>query len=131
MLFLATQTPTQSAFPIDPLTIMMLVVLAAMIFFMFRSNRKRREQQDELLSKMVPGAEVMTNFGLFGVLRSVDEERNEAVIEVSPGTTVRVHRQTLARVVEDEAVADDRAAIADDVVRPIDGDVDGEPRDRA
>ncbi len=84
----------------DPLTILMVVILAALVFFMFRNSRKRRKEQEETRSKMVPGAEVMTNFGLYGTLLSVDEENNSAVIETSPGHTVKVHRQVLARVVE-------------------------------
>ncbi len=84
----------------DPLTIGMLVILAVLIFFMFRNSRKRRAQQEELQSKMQPGAEVMTNFGLFGTLKSVDELSNQAELELSPGVVVRVHRQTLAKVVE-------------------------------
>ena len=124
MLFLQTTTTAQQGFPIDPLTLIMLVVLAAMIFFMFRSNKKRKAQAEELQSQMVPGAEVMTNFGLFGELTAIDEERNEALIEIAPGTIVRVHRQTLARVV------DDHAEVVED--RRIDeaGDAD-EPRDCA
>ncbi len=86
----------------DPLTIVMLAVLALLIFFMFRNSKKRKEAIAELQDKMVPGAEIMTNFGLFGTLVSVDEENNIAVIETSPGVTARVHRQTLARVVEDD-----------------------------
>jgi preprotein translocase subunit YajC len=84
----------------DPLTILMVVILAALVFFMFRNSRKRRKEQEETRSKMVPGAEVMTNFGLYGTLVSVDEDDNSAVIETSPGHTVKVHRQVLARVVE-------------------------------
>lgn len=126
MLFLQTTTTAQQGFALDPLTIIMLVVLAAMIFFMFRSNKKRKAQAEELQTKMVPGAEVMTNFGIFGELIAIDEERNEAHIEIAPGTVIRVHRQVLARVVDDHAevtgTADDRT---DDV-----GDAD-EPRDRA
>ena len=124
MLFLQTTTTAQQGFALDPLTILMLVVLAAMIFFMFRSNKKRKAQAEELQTKIVPGAEVMTNFGLFGELTAIDEERNEALIEIAPGTIVRVHRQTLARVVDDhEVVAED--GTVDDA-----GDA-GEPRDRA
>ena len=126
MLFLQTTTAAPQGFALDPLTIIMLVVLAAMIFFMFRSNKKRKAQAEDLQTKMVPGAEVMTNFGVFGELVAIDEERNEAHIEIAPGTVIRVHRQTLARVVDDHAEvtesADDRT---DDV-----GDAD-EPRDRA
>ncbi|MFP3465525.1 preprotein translocase subunit YajC [Leifsonia sp. SIMBA_070] len=82
------------------MTILMVVILAALVFFMFRNSRKRRRDQEETRSKMVPGAEVMTNFGLYGTLISVDEANNTAVIETSPGHEVKVHRQVLARVVE-------------------------------
>lgn len=100
----------------DPLTIVMLGVLALLIFFMFRNSRKRRADMENLQSKMVPGAEVMTNFGLFGTLIDLDEENNIATIEVAPGSTVRVHRQTLARVVEDEVVEESDS----DVEEPTD-----------
>ena len=86
--------------PIDPLTIVMVVILAALIFFMFRNSRKRQKEQAETRSKMVPGAEVMTNFGLYGTLLSVNEDDNTALVETSPGTVLKVHRQVLARVVE-------------------------------
>lgn len=123
MLFPQTTATAQQGFAFDPLTIIMLVVLAAMIFFMFRSNKKRKAQAAQLQDQMVPGAEVMTNFGLFGELREIDDERNEALIEIAPGTIIRVHRQTLARVVQDEPELAD--GTADDT-----GEA-GEPRDRA
>jgi preprotein translocase subunit YajC len=89
----------------DPLTIGMLVILAVLIFFMFRNSRKRKAQQEELRAQIVPGVEVMTNFGLFGLLKSIDEVSNVAELEVSPGNIVRVHRQTIAKVVTDDASA--------------------------
>jgi preprotein translocase subunit YajC len=95
----------------DPLTIVMLAILAMLIFFMVRNSRKRKEELAKLQDKMVPGAEVMTNFGLFGTLVSIDEENNVAVIETSPGNEVRVHRQTLARVVDETETTDDDATI--------------------
>lgn len=125
MLTLQTTATAQQGFQFDPLTIIMLVILAAMIFFMFRSSKKRKAQAAELQTKMVPGSEVMLNFGLFGELREIDEERNEALVEVAPGVIVRVHRQTLARVVEEQPVVADEAT---DAGEPGDAD---EPRDRA
>lgn len=104
----------------DPLTIVMLGVLALLIFFMFRNSRKRKADLEMLQEKMVPGAEVMTNFGLFGTLVAVDDDTNVATIETSPGNTVRVHRQTLARVVEDEPIVDD---VDDDVADETPGAV--------
>lgn len=111
---LLTQTANENAqtggIPFDPLTIGMLLILAVLIFFMFRNSKKRKAQQAELQDKMVPGADVMTNFGLFGTLVAIDEDSNEALIEVAPGTTLRVHRQTLARVVDDETPAEESPA---------------------
>jgi len=97
--------------PFDPLTIGLFVLLAIVIIFMWRNSRKRRAEAEELQTKMVPGAEVMTQTGIFGTLVSINEETNEAIIETTPGTKLRVHRQVLARVVEPEVpVVDDEPA---------------------
>ena len=45
----------------------------------------------------------MTNFGLFGTLTAIDETAKIAEIEISPGTVVTVHSQTLAKVVDPDA----------------------------
>jgi preprotein translocase subunit YajC len=107
----ATATPAPGAGTIlgfDPLTIGLFVLLAVVIVFMFRSSRKRRADAEKLQTQMVPGVEVMTQHGIYGTLVSVDDEKNEAIIETTPGTQLRVHRQTLARVVEpDEIVSNE------------------------
>jgi preprotein translocase subunit YajC len=95
----------------DGLTIAMLAVLAVLVFFMFRNSRKRKAQQEELRKQIVPGADVMTNFGLFGKLVSIDEAAKVSELEVAPGVIVRVHSQTIAKVVDEVA-----------------GTIDGEPR---
>ena len=92
--------------PIDPLTIGLFALLAVMIIFMFRNSRKRRRDAEEMQAKLQPGAEVMTQHGIYGTLISIDDEKNEEVIETTPGVRLRVHRQTVARVVE-PTIADD------------------------
>ncbi|AWB95657.1 preprotein translocase subunit YajC [Agromyces badenianii] len=96
----------------DPFTIIMLAVLAVLIFFMFRNSRKRQADARELQSKVQPGAKVMTNFGVFGTILSIDEDENQVQLETSPGTVLTVHRQTVARVVEPKAdVVEETAAV--------------------
>lgn len=95
----------------DGLTIAMLAILAVLVFFMFRNSRKRKAQAEALRKQIVPGADVMTNFGLFGKLVSVDEVAKVSELEVAPGVIVRVHSQTIAKVVDEVA-----------------GTIDGEPR---
>ncbi|WP_157424131.1 preprotein translocase subunit YajC [Agromyces lapidis] len=94
----------------DPFTLIMLAVLAVLIFFMFRNSRKRQAEAKELQSKVQVGAKVMTNFGVFGTILSMDEEENQVLLETSPGTILTVHRQTVARVVEPAEGTDEEPA---------------------
>jgi preprotein translocase subunit YajC len=102
----------------DPLTIIMLVVLAVLVIFMFRNSRKRQAQARELQSKVAVGAEVMTNFGLYGTILEMDDEENQVLLETTPGTVLKVHRQTVTRVVTDSPFAP---------VEEVDHSADGEP----
>ena len=107
--------------PQDFTTYIMLAVLAVLVIFMFRNSRKRQRAQAELREKIVPGVEVMTNFGMYGTLLSIDAENNTAMIETSPGTVIKVHSQTVSRVVDPpvsgadqvSTVAEEPAAVSD------------------
>jgi preprotein translocase subunit YajC len=112
----AADKPAASGLPfgLDPLTIGLVLLLVVMVVFMVRNSRKRKRDAEELKNKFVPGAEVMTQHGIYGTLVSIDEEKNEARIETTPGTILRVHRQTIARVVEPEDIAPDEDIVHDD-----------------
>ena len=94
----------------DPFSLMMMAVLALLVFFMFRNSRKQRQTQLELQEKLVPGAKVMTSFGLYATLVSIDDDTNVAVIKTGKSTTLEVHRQVLTKVIEDEVPADDASS---------------------
>ncbi len=96
-----------SGFQLDPLTIGLVLLLVVMVVFMFRNSRKRKRDAEELKTKFVPGAEVMTQHGIYGTLISIDDEKNEAIIETTPGTKLRVHRQTISRVIDPVEVQED------------------------
>jgi preprotein translocase subunit YajC len=87
----------------DGFSLALLAIAGVLIVFMFISSRRRRRDAEEMRAKIQPGAEVMTSQGIYGTLVSVDEEKNEAIIETTPGTKLRVHSQTIAKVVEETA----------------------------
>ncbi len=91
---------TERNFPVDPMTILLFVMLGLFVFMMFRRNKKTQQQQAEMQSKFAPGVDVMTSFGLFGRIVSIDEAENKVVIELSPGNQATVHRQAVTKVVE-------------------------------
>ncbi|HUG49592.1 MAG TPA: preprotein translocase subunit YajC [Terrimesophilobacter sp.] len=84
----------------DPMLIIIAIALAAFVFFQFRNSRKRQRETAERQTQIVVGAEVMTNYGLYGTILSLDDDTNMALIESTPGTVLKIHRQTILKVVE-------------------------------
>ena len=89
----------------DPMTLFMMAVLAVLVFFMFRNGQKRKKAAEELQKTVVPGAHVMTTFGVYGTIKFIDDAENIVVLETSPKNTLKLHRQAIARVLENAAVA--------------------------
>jgi preprotein translocase subunit YajC len=96
----------------DPFTLMMVAVLALMVVFMIRNSRKQKADREALIAKVVKGANVMTASGIFGTIVSIDVEENEVVLETTPGTKLRVHRQAISTVVEKSTPAATASATA-------------------
>ena len=86
----------------DPISLFMIAILGMLIYFMIRNSRKQRKTQEELQEKLKPGADVMTSFGLYAQLLELDDENNVATLDVGNGVLIKVHRQTLTKVAEDE-----------------------------
>jgi len=84
----------------DPTLLLMGAVLVVLIIFMVRNSRKRRRDALEMQERLKTGAEVMTNFGMFGKVKKIDDAENKIVLETSPGQTMTVHRQVIARVID-------------------------------
>jgi preprotein translocase subunit YajC len=89
----------------DPMLIIIAIALAAFVFFQFRNSRKRQRETAERQTQIVVGAEVMTNYGLYGTILSLDDDSNMALIESTPGTVLKIHRQTILKVVEPDEPA--------------------------
>jgi len=93
----------------DPTLILLVVALGAFIVFQVFQGRKRKRETEERQTRFVPGVEIMTNYGLYGTILSIDDETNVATIESMPGTVLKIHRQTILKVADYELVpeADD------------------------
>ncbi|MFM6968676.1 MAG: preprotein translocase subunit YajC [Microbacteriaceae bacterium] len=89
----------------DPLSIGMYAVLALMVVFMIRNSRKQKQAREDLNNKVVKGAHVMTTSGIYGTVVSVDDAENEIVVESTPGTVLRLHRQSVASILDKPAPA--------------------------
>ncbi|MBM7848663.1 preprotein translocase subunit YajC [Arthrobacter roseus] len=97
-------TPESGGF--NFINLLLPLALVVLIVLMFRKQRTAQKHVQEQRTQMVPGTAVMTNFGLFGTIVSIDQDANQAVLEISPGTHATVHMQVLTKVVEETAPSD-------------------------
>ena len=81
-----------------------LIVIVAMFallwLFFIMPQRRRAQAQRELLASVEVGDEILTVGGLIGRVRSAQDE--ELVLEIAPGTEVRVARRAVAGVLAPE-----------------------------
>jgi preprotein translocase subunit YajC len=102
---------------IDFMTIALFVIFGLLIFTMFRKQRKAqaqmREKTEQMKERLAPGTPVMTQFGLYGTVVSVDRDENKVVMELSPGNTATVHLQAVTEVLE-PAAGPEQTVVPDD-----------------
>lgn len=83
---------------LDPMTIIMFGLIAVLIIFMIRNGKKRQAAAREMQDNLRPGAEVMLQSGIYGVIDEVDEEANRVTV-TSGNSTLVVHRNAVGQIV--------------------------------
>ena len=74
-----------------------IAIVVLMYFLLIRPQNKRRREAQEMQSRLGQGDQVQTVGGLFGVVKSIDDEA--VTIEAAPGVQLRFGRGAIARVV--------------------------------
>jgi preprotein translocase subunit YajC len=85
---------------VKELTNLLPFVLIALVFYLLilRPQRRRQQELATTRSALEPGVEVMLTSGMFGRVASLDDET--MLLELAPGTVVKVARAAVARVVD-------------------------------
>jgi preprotein translocase subunit YajC len=78
----------------------LLLLVVVFWFLVLRPARNRQRQMATLQAELAVGSEVMLTSGVFATVTWLGDET--ARVEIAPGTSVRVHRQAIGRVLADE-----------------------------
>ena len=75
-------------------------VLIALVFWLLIIRPQRRRQQDlaKTQTTLGPGTQVMLGSGIYGTVVSIGDDTVD--LEVSPGTTLKVAKQAVVRVLD-------------------------------
>ena len=72
--------------------IMMVLIFVIMWFFMIRPQQKKQKELQNYQNSLTPGTQVITQGGILGTVRGIDEANNIIKIEVANGVTIQVTR---------------------------------------
>ena len=86
----------------------LLLLVAVFYFLLIRPQQRRMRQQRSLIESLDVGDEVLTIGGMFATITGVEDDA--FVVEVAPGTRVRLLKSAVARRVVDEPVAPEEEA---------------------
>lgn len=76
------------------------ILIVAFYFLLIRPQQQRQKQHRELMAALAEGDRVVTIGGVFGTVRSLDEER--VGVEIASGVIVEFARSAIAKKLEDE-----------------------------
>ena len=77
----------------------LVLIVLAFWFLVIRPARKRQQETSRLQASVDTGSHVMLSSGIFGTVTAVADDSLQ--LEIAPGTTIKVARQAVARVIED------------------------------
>jgi preprotein translocase subunit YajC len=80
--------------------IIIVILFALFWLLLIRPQRRRQAEQTALIQGVQVGDEIVTAGGLYGHVQSVADD--ELLVEIAPGTNVRIARRAVAGIVEPE-----------------------------
>jgi len=94
---------------LSPGSLIIVVVLLGLFWLLLvRPQRAGVRRQQALIASLQPGDEIVSAGGLYGVIRSLDDDDLE--VEIADGLVVRMARGAVAGIVERDE-EDDQAAV--------------------
>ncbi len=75
--------------------IMMVAIFAIMYFFMIRPQQKKQKQLANFQNTIAVGTEVVTQGGIYGTVKKIDEVTNCLYVEIAKDVQIRVLRNAV------------------------------------
>ena len=83
-------------------------MFAIMYFLMIRPQQKQKKEREALLAAVKTGDEVITNGGLFGVVKGFGDDNQRVKLQIAANVQVEVARGSIASVVGSTLVKKDK-----------------------
>lgn len=87
----------------SPLSFIIFLLPLGLLFFLMRSQKKKLQAQQALQQQAEVGDEILTTSGIYGTIVETDDDEGTVVVEIAPGTQIKMVRAGISRrLVDDE-----------------------------
>jgi preprotein translocase subunit YajC len=75
----------------------LVLIFIVFYFLLIRPQQKRVRAQQALVNAVEVGDDVMTTGGIFGTVTEIDDEEGTVLVEIAPGTQIRMVKTGISR----------------------------------
>ncbi len=94
----------------NPASLLIFLLPLGLMFFFMRSQKRKMAAQQSLQRSAEVGDEILTTSGMFGRIIDEDEDEGTILLEIAPGTRVKMVRAGISRrLTEDDDAGDENA----------------------
>lgn len=83
-------------------SLLIFLVPLGLLFFLMRSQKRKMQAQQALQQQADVGDEVITTAGIYGTIVESDDDEGTIVLEIAPGTRIKMLRGGISRRLVDE-----------------------------
>jgi preprotein translocase subunit YajC len=100
---IAAAAPTESSQGMGGLIsfVPMILIFVVMFYFMFRSQKKQAQKRQQMIDKIVKGADVIIAGGIHGTIITVKDKT--FIVEIADKVNVEITKAGVNGVISDEA----------------------------
>jgi preprotein translocase subunit YajC len=98
----------------NPFSFIIFLLPLGLLFFLMRSQKRKLATQQALQQQAEVGDEILTTSGIYGTIVESDDDEGTVVVEIAPGTRIKMVRAGISRRLADDDYDDDEDDVGDD-----------------
>ncbi len=103
--FLATTAPSSGGGLVTLAPLLLMGVLG--YFLLIRPQQRRSRAQQALQRSVEEGDQILTTSGVYATVIEIDEDEGTVILEIAPGTHIKVVRGAIAQRLTEDAYDED------------------------
>jgi preprotein translocase subunit YajC len=88
----------------------LILMFVVMYFLMIRPQKKQQQQRDRMIANLKKDDHVLTNAGIYGIVKQVKDDHLVLAIDESKDVRIRVAKSAVAGLVKSSGAEDEKKA---------------------